>query len=122
MNYGKEYGTVFSFAAVGSVFGAACDVSGNINFTYSVTKSQRRQKPWLVSTTTQRPLKLSVILPWIQFLAFNRKESFFILALYSPCSVTSGLRRPSPLACVVDRATAFAVNAALMTSQWQIRA
>jgi len=32
---------------------------------------------------------------------------------------TSCLRRPSPLACAVDHAAAFAVNAALVVSQWQ---
>jgi len=33
-------------------------------------------------------------------------------------NVTSGLRRPSPLACPVGHAAAFAVNAALVASQW----
>jgi len=37
-------------------------------------------------------------------------------------SVTSGLRHPSPLTCAVVHAATFAVNAALVASQWQHRA
>jgi len=48
--------------------------------------------------------------------------SFIILALDSLRSVTSGLRRPSPLPCAVGHAATFVVNAALVASQWQFRA
>ena len=34
-------------------------------------------------------------------------------------SATNGVRRPSPLACVLGHAAAFAVNAVLVASQWQ---
>jgi len=41
------------------------------------------------------------------------------LFLFSFRSVTGGLRRPSPLAYAEGQAAVFAVNAALMTCQWQ---
>jgi len=44
----------------------------------------------------------------------------FILACCTPYrSGTSGLQRPSPLACAERHAAAFAVNAALVASRWQ---
>jgi len=45
-----------------------------------------------------------------------------VYTLYSFRRVTSGLRRPFPLACAVGHAAIFAVNAALVTSWWQHRA
>jgi len=42
--------------------------------------------------------------------------------LYSFRSATSGLRRPSPLACTVGQAAAFTVKPALVASQWKHRA
>jgi len=45
-----------------------------------------------------------------------------MLAFVLKRSATSGQRRPSPLACAIDRSVAFIVNAALMASQWQHRA
>jgi len=44
------------------------------------------------------------------------------LPLHSFWSVTSCLRRPIQFACTVGRAIVFAVNVALMSSQWQYRA
>ena len=39
---------------------------------------------------------------------------------FSEChELPGGLRRPSPLACAVSHAAAFAVNVALMVSPWQ---
>jgi len=44
----------------------------------------------------------------------------FILTFWTPFeNVTSGLRRQSPLAYARSHAAIFAVNAALMASQWQ---
>ena len=45
------------------------------------------------------------------------KKNFITLALYSLWSVTSGLRRRSPLTGVVVHAATFAVSAALVASQ-----
>ena len=48
--------------------------------------------------------------------------SFYLVSAPSISSVTSDLRSPSPLACAVGCAAAFAVNAALVASQWRHRA
>jgi len=53
-----------------------------------------------------------------KFVSFDKNKSFIILALHCDLNVTSGQPHPSTLACAVVHAAAFAVNAALVASQW----
>jgi len=53
--------------------------------------------------------------------ATNSATLFFCIYIWI-WSVTSGLRRPSPVTCAVGHAATFAVNTELVASQWQHRA
>ena len=58
----------------------------------------------------------SVLYRWL--LIGLARKIFSLNSLYTPLrSVTSGLRRPSPLTCAVGHAATFAVNAALVASR-----